>query len=137
MPRPTCPHVGRPCAGQWDHAYGNASHTAELPFVFGRPLTVFGPQAGPPCIFSAAEERLSRTVRQLWTSFAAHGVPGYASKSPSKAGAWPEWSLVPGRHGGDDVDADLVLDTKSPGPGVRVEHGWRAEQCEFWLRDFS
>ena len=115
-----------PCAGQWDKAYGNASHTAELPFVFGRPLAVFGPQSGPPCVFSGAEKILARDVGRFWSSLAADGSPGTE---------WPPWtSRNRPTTRVSDGDVDFVLDTKLPGPGERVEHGWDAgARCDFWL----
>ena len=114
-----------PCAGQWDNAYGNASHTAELPFVFGRPLALFGPQAGPPCVFSGKEKILARDVGRFWSSLAADGDPGQV---------WPSWSPSNRVARVDGGDVDFVFDTGSTGHGERVEHGWDAgARCDFWL----
>merc|ERR1719272_1288668 len=58
----------KPCYNSWPAAYGNVTHTAELSFVFDRPLYVFGPPTvATQCEFSEEEVAFASHVSSLWT----------------------------------------------------------------------
>jgi para-nitrobenzyl esterase len=92
------------------HGYG-ATHTAELPFVFGHPW--------PHCKFTAAEEMLSQRMQTLWRSFASTGDP-----TPLSSKAWPTYDST--------ARNTLLLDTTATKAPLRVETNVRRGRCAFW-----
>jgi para-nitrobenzyl esterase len=88
--------------------YG-AAHASELPYLFSRLL-------GRPVVLTAAQQHLSATMLQYWTSFARHG-------SPSSA-ATPFW---PPYIGATHVTQSLI----APWPRPRTDFA-RTHQCDFW-----
>jgi para-nitrobenzyl esterase len=87
--------------------YG-AFHGLELFFVFQRleRMTIYVPRA--------EDLELQRQILELWTSFAATGVPS-ASGGP----VWPVY----------DVEGDPYLELKAP---IATGQGVRTEKCDFW-----
>jgi para-nitrobenzyl esterase len=87
-----------------------AFHSAELPYVFGGPVSSSG-----PIVFSPAEQKLSDTVSGAWARFAATGSPDGAGLD------WPQLSGASGRY--------LSLDTP-----VALHSSMKAATCGFWQR---
>lgn len=84
-----------------------AFHSAELQFVFNRPMAWFESR------FSGDELRLSEQMMDDWARFAATGNPNRAGESH-----WPQYNQQ-----GEQLFYDLELSTRS---------GWKAEACDFW-----
>ena len=91
-------------------ALGRVCHAAELPFVFGNPVS---PALGAtPASFDAEEERLATSVMRLWTGFATNQRP---------PGTDPQWVRF-------SVEAPLRLRIDEP-LGARMDLEAR---CRYW-----
>ncbi len=91
-------------------AVGRVCHAAELPFVFGNPVS---PALGAtPASFDASEEKLSAEVMRLWTGFAELGHPPKSD---------PEWAAF-------SAGAPLRLRIDEP-LGTRADLEAR---CRYW-----
>jgi len=77
-----------------------ASHTAEIPFIFGN---TFGPslhhKTPVNMPFSDGEQRLSKSISSLWSSFMKTGSPSHGGHSRN----FPAWPAVNGT--GDELEA--------------------------------
>jgi len=77
-------------AGKQSLTLLGATHTAEIPFVFG--LTKNLPPGGGNCSFTSAEAGISASLLGAWDSMAANGTP-------ASADLWPAWTSADGYTG--------------------------------------
>ena len=80
-------------------------HGAELPFVFGKPLSTFTPD-------SPEDAALSKAMQGYWTAFAASADPGGTV-------AWPKYT--------ETADEHLTLDH-----AIAVGSALKKDKCDFW-----
>eukprot|EP00039_Didymoeca_costata_P020713 m.342173 g.342173 ORF g.342173 m.342173 type:complete len:573 (-) comp21069_c0_seq1:92-1810(-) len=102
------------CYNSWPAPYGNATHTAEISYVFGQPLYLFGPpDAGTYCEFSSKEVTLANQVGGMWASFTRTG-------QPTTTTMWNSYTT--------QGCNDFVIDVADEGN----EQGWRQQYCDLW-----
>lgn len=83
-----------------------ATHTAEIPFVFGRTNNFYVPNGN--CTFTQSEKHLSQQMRSLWSSMAEYADPSIAGLT------WPRFQTTgknlttPGLIFGDSAVAGKV-----------------------------
>ncbi|CAF1117956.1 unnamed protein product [Adineta steineri] len=87
-----------------------ATHTSELPFVFGETLGL--PQPNGTCNLSASEQILSTEMMTAWQSMSINGYPTLANGSK-----WLDWS-----QGGQGVLVNVSLTFSTI----------NRTQCDFW-----
>jgi len=94
------------CPGLWCQLDPYEIYTgSEIYFVFGN----------PPLSFTTAEQTLSQSMMEYWTSFAASGVPS----SNTAAVAWPKYTSTSGQY--------LTLDIN-----ITVSTFYSPGACTFW-----
>ncbi|CAF1245704.1 unnamed protein product [Adineta steineri] len=91
-------------------SYLGATHTSELPFVFGERLGL--PQPNGTCNLSASEQILSTEMMTAWQSMSINGYPTLANGSK-----WLDWS-----QGGQGVLVNVSLTFSTI----------NRTQCDFW-----
>lgn len=91
-----------------------ATHTAEIPFVFGNLDNSFLPNG--TCNSTASEYELSTQMRSLWTSMAANGDPSTEEVS------WPRFQTT-----AKNLTTPGLIFGKSAEPGLVDYTG-----CELW-----
>jgi carboxylesterase type B len=105
---PSCPWVPAITTGLLP--YLGATHTSDLPFVFGE---TFGlPQPNGTCNFSASEQMLSTEMVTAWQSMSKNGYPTLANGSK-----WLAWS-----QGGQGAIINMSLTFST----------LNRTQCDFW-----
>ena len=127
------PETRAACADSYFDAAWGVTHTAELSYVFGAPLHLFGaPPPGVACAFTDAEQAFADGMGAAWAAFARTGSPVVHSAAAATAGGggggggagggeWPEYVQA--------TDLDAVLEQ---GAGRGVESGRRAKECDAW-----
>jgi hypothetical protein len=103
----------RACDLTFPAPYG-VCHTAELSFVWGRPVYSFG-KVAVPCQFTPREASFAVDVGNFVAQFGATGTPG---------GAWEPWGAQNGKS--------LVLRPPTDNSGYPMRPAERSVQCKMW-----
>jgi carboxylesterase type B len=99
----------------FDPEYG-VTHTAELSYVFGQPLYLFGAPS-KLCTFSTEEQKFADEVGALWGGFA---------RSATVPNSWPAYDA--------ETDMDARIDEGgSDGTGLNgTESRRHSDACDLW-----
>ena len=108
------PWAQRSCYDLFFDASFGTTHTAEVSYVFGRPIYLFGPPSpcatNGSCALDPTERNFSDVISTLWTSFAAGGPPR------AQGWTWPAFTSARGNN--------VVLDASNT-PHVPTQRGAR------------
>jgi para-nitrobenzyl esterase len=114
---PSCTWISALPDRPFVHSFVGATHTSELPFVFG---VLDGlPAPGGNCSSTAAESQLSQSMISSWNNMAASRNPG---------ANWPRW--LPGNGRGKGLGVNYLQNATTQGV---VDYS----SCGFWneIRD--
>jgi carboxylesterase type B len=104
---PTCPWVTFP-PPEGLKLIG-ATHTSDIPFIFGNSANQPLSSPNGTCNFTAAETSISETLIAAWTSMAVSGNPG----------GWPQWD--------NSSSQGLLIGTNTTSIGA-IDYSF----CQFW-----
>jgi len=116
------------CTNTWGKQYG-VTHTAELSFVFEKPLYLFGPEPDSMlCEFTKEDEKFAASMGHLWARFASTGKPSEELQLGLGLGGKPYEELQASWR-------PYEASTRVSGilrPGWGLEREYRKAYCDLW-----